>query len=241
MNKDNLFYEDSEVLINSSKINEKREISKNISITKIDLTKEEGIKINRPKGLYTTIFYNNDAVKDEIEKLIELTTNSIKESLEYLKINKKNKILFVGIGNKNLSVDKLGYLLIDKIVVSGNTHKIYKDINAFTNIETTDFIKSLVKSLGIDLVIVVDSLKAENIERLGTTIQICTAGLKPLKNKEISKKTVSAKVISIGVPTIIDMKSLSKDNPSILVTTDKVDEIVENNSSILSIAINRLF
>ena len=241
MNKDNLFYEDSEVLINSSKISEKRDISKNISITKIDLTKEEGIKINRPKGLYTTIFYNNDAVKDEIEKLIELTTNSIKESLEYLKINKKNRILFVGIGNKNLSVDKLGYLLIDKIVVSGNTHKTYKDIKAFTNIETTDFIKSLVKSLGIDLVIVVDSLKAENIERLGTTIQISTAGLKPLKNKEISKKTVSAKVISIGVPTIIDMKSLSKDNPSILVTTDKVDEIVENNSSILSIAINRLF
>ncbi len=241
MNKDNLFIEDSEILINSSKITHKEEVSKNISITKIELSKEEGIKINRPKGLYTTIFYNNDAVKEEIEELINLTTKSIKESLDYLNINKNSKILFVGIGNKNLSVDKLGYLLIEKIVVGGNCYKIYKDIKAYTNIETTIFIKSLVKTLDIDLVVLIDSLKAENIERLGTTVQISTSGIRPLGSKEINKKSVGAKVLSIGVPTIINMKNISKKNPLVLVTTDNIDEVVDNSSSILSIAINRLF
>ena len=241
MNKDNLFIEDSEILINSSKIALKKEISENISITKIDLSKEEGIKINRNKGLYTTIFYNKEAMKDEIEQLIEIITKSIKESLDYLNINKKSNILFVGVGNKNLSVDKFGYLLIEKIVVSNNYYKVYKDIKSYTNIETTTFIKSLVKALDIDLVIIIDSLKAENIERLGTTIQISTSGIKPLLSKEINKKSVSAHVISIGVPTIINMKSINENNPSILVTTDNIDEIVDNSSSILSIAINRLF
>lgn len=246
MQKDNLFLEDSKILLNTSSLKKKELVKDNINITEIDLTKEEAKKINRDKGKYITISFSKDSISKNIETLIELVINSIKSCLDYLEISKKAKVLFVGLGNKSFSCDKLGYLTIEKIVANNKTHKIYKDAYGITNIKSLDFVKSLVNTLDIDLVVIIDSLKAENLERLGTTIQLSTSGISPGSARDkralvLSKKTIKSKVLSIGVPSIINMKSICEDNPSLLITTDDIDEIVENSSSILSIAINRLF
>ena len=240
MNKDFLFLEDSDILINSSVIDNKTKITDNIEISKIDLSKEDAKKINKPKGLYTTITFNKEAVGNEIEKLLDLLKNEIKNTFDYLKVKKNKKILFVGLGNKNITLDKLGFLTIEKISVSNNTYKIYKDVEGLTNIDTINFIKSLVKDLEIDLVVLIDSLKAHSIERIGSTVQISTSGLNVGSKKEISKKTIKANTISIGVPTLIDMKEINDINPSLLITTMDIDDIVDNSSSIISIAINKL-
>lgn len=240
MKKDYLFIESNENILNSSSIVSKKDVTENLKITDIELNKEEAKKLKKDQGKYITIFYDKIAVTKEIEKLIDLVEDSIKKTLEYLKLNKNSNVLFVGLGNKSLMVDKLGYLTIEKIALNNHCYKIYKDVESLTNIDTVDFIKSLVKLLDVDLVVIFDSLKATSIERLGATIQISTGGMM-INNKMLNKKTIKCNLISIGVPSIIDLKSIAEDNPKLLVTVDLIDEIIETSSSLLSIVINRLF
>lgn len=245
MFNDNLLVENSSSF-NSSKVATNKNITDNISISNVLLNRKEAIKINKIKGNYSTIFFNKKAITKEIDILIDVTIKEINKLLEKLKVTKTSKILFVGLGNKNLACDRFGYLMIDKIIVGENTSKIYKDVEGLTNLNSAEFIKTLCYNYDIDLVIVFDSLKAENIDRLGKTIQLSTAGIYPGSGKsklikELSKKTIKCNILSIGVPFIINMKDVSNENPSLLITIDEVDEIVENISSILSIAINKIF
>ncbi len=246
MFKDNMFLETSEKLANLSELTTKNKINDNIFISEIEIDTKLSKEINRNKGKYITISFNKNKLSKNIEKLIEVLNTSIKNTLSYLNINKKVKILFVGLGNKNISCDSLGYHIIEKIGIEENLFKIYKDVEGITNINSFNFIKSLTNIIETDLVIIFDSLKAENVSRLGSTIQISTGGLYPgsaVTNKvnEISKKTLKTNVICIGVPTIINLENINKNNPDMLVTTKDIDLLIDGISSIISMSINRIF
>ncbi len=147
-----------------------------------------------------------------------------------MSINKNSNILFIGLGNKEVSVDKLGYLTIEKIVT--NQMKIYKDTMKVTNINTLKFIKALVKELNIDLVVLIDSLNTKEINNIGKIIEISNSKLL-IGEDVISKKTIKAPLITIGVPLILEEEKL-------IITKEEINELVENNSSIISLSINRL-
>lgn len=246
MYKDMMFLDSSENLINSSEIQSKVNVSENISISDIELNNKEAKKIGKSKGKYITITFNKNKLSSELECLIDTICSSIKSILDYLKLSSKCSVLFVGLGNKSFACDKFGNSIIEKISLSNKSFKIYKDVLANTNIKSIDFIKSMSVLTDTDLVIVFDSLKANDISRLGTTIQIATTGLCPgsayIDSKVvIDKSTIKRPVINIGIPTIINLKSIEKDMPSLIVSTNNVDELVDDTSTIISIALNRLF
>lgn len=247
MFKDNIFIEQSEKLLNSSELTKSKEVSKSIKINEITVDRDLSKKLNRSKGKYITITYNKEEMNSEkIEKLISLITSSLNNMLEELKLSKKSKVLFIGLGNKDITSDKFGYLVIEKISAGNKLYKMYKNVEGLTNIKSVDFTKYLAEMLEVDLVVVFDSLKAEHINRLGTTIQIATGGLYPgsaltEKSQELSKKTIKKEVICIGVPTTINLSVIKKGNPDLLVSSKDIDIIVDDISSIISIAINRLF
>lgn len=222
MYKDMMFLDSSENLINSSEIQSKMKVSENISISDIELNNKEAKKIGKSKGKYITITFNKN------------------------KLSSKCSVLFVGLGNKSFACDKFGNSIIEKISISNKSFKIYKDVLANTNIKSIDFIKCMSVLTDTDLVIVFDSLKANNISRLGSTIQLATSGLSPGsaysdKMSVIDKSSIKKPVINIGVPTIINLKSIMSENPNLIVSTNDVDDLVSNLSSIISIAINRVF
>ena len=246
MYKDNIFIEESEKLINSSELTKNETVNGDFKITDIELDAKMSKSIGRNKGKYITITYEKENLQNKIEDLIELINSSINSMLEYLKLTKKIKVLFIGLGNKDITSDKFGYLCIEKISVSNKTYKMYKDVEGLTNIKSVEFTRVMSELVEADLVIVFDSLKAEHLSRLGSTIQISTGGLYPgsafsEKKSELSKRTIKTNVISIGVPTIINMKAIENNNPDLLVSTKDIDRVVDDLSSILSISINRLF
>lgn len=246
MYKDSIFIEESEKLINSSLMNDEIEDENGIKISKITIDAKTAKNINRSKGRYITITYNKETAANVVENIIDTITKSFEDLFEYMKIPKKKKVLFVGLGNKDVTSDKFGYLTIEKIEATNKTYKIYKDTQGSTNINSVDFTRALSELLEPDLVVVFDALKAEHITRLGNTIQLSTAGMYPgsaLSNKlsEISKKTIKTNVICLGIPTIINMKDITDNNPDLLVSSKDIDKVVDNMSSLLSIVINRLF
>ena len=225
------------------KIHEKKE--NNISI--IDS------KINRYK--YTTIYFDDIEEKEKFKNLEEVF---IKEINKYLKLTKKDTILVIGLGNIKSTPDSLGPITIDKIIPTRYLFElgevkdyrnvaIYKpDVIGNTGIESINIIKSIIKDINPTKVIIIDALKANNLNRLVKTIQITNSGISPgsgINNKrgEISKKTIKKEVISIGIPTVVDIKSIIKEESSFIVTPTNIDFVIESLSNLLSEGLNKIF
>ena len=114
-----------------------------------------------------------------------------------------------------------------------------------------------------EVVVIIDALAAKDIRRISSTIQICDTGIAPgagmgNRRKEISEKTLGCRVISIGVPTVIDSRTLILDaaeeikswdpaeteaylqgkNLDMIVTSTDIDQIIKDFSDIISNGIN---
>jgi len=87
--------------------------------------------------------------------------------------------------------------------------------------ETSDIIKSIIKTTKPDFVIAIDALCASSVARVNKTIQMTDTGIHPgsgvgNKRKEISEDTLNIPVIAIGVPTVVDATTIVCDTISYL-------------------------
>ena len=189
----------------------------NIKITEVILESKNAL--NRKKGKYITLEFNDATDKDNIEKITNVLTQELKK---VIKIEKDSLGLIVGLGNDKSTADSLGPLTINNIIVTNHIYLLdnlsdnYNRIAAInpgvmgeTGIETSDIIESIVNKIKPDYLIVIDSLASNSIERLNKTIQITDTGIHPgsgigNKRKEISYETMNIPVIAIGVPTVVD-------------------------------------
>ena len=86
-------------------------------------------------------------------------------------------------------------------------------VTAVTGMETAELIQKAVELTEPDVVIAIDALAARNIDRVSTTIQLSDTGISPgagmgNMRKQLNEETLGTKVIAIGVPTVIDSKTL---------------------------------
>jgi spore protease len=87
---------------------------------------------------------------------------------------------------------------------------------AKTGMETAEIIKGVIKETAPDIVIVVDALAARNTKRLNRTIQITDTGIHPGSGvgnhrKAITKDTMGVPVIAIGIPMVVDARTIVSD------------------------------
>lgn len=183
----------------------------NIKISSYKLNKINAKKLKKKEGYYKTISF-----KKFTSKLCKVISDELKELYN---INDNDSVLIVGLGNSDITADALGPKSVKEINTTLN-RKIYTlipGVMADTGMETSDIIKGIVKMVKPNLVIVIDALACESIERLNYTIQITDTGIHPgagirNKRKEISKEVLGVPVIAIGVPTVIDLGSIIYDS-----------------------------
>lgn len=257
---------------------EKEEYGDGVITTVINVTNEEGaIALNKPIGKYITIeakgiIDERDGVKEDAIKAVRDALNSLVE------FHYKLKVLVVGLGNHAVTPDSLGPKTAEKIKVTrhlfimfgadgddemSNVSCIIPGVSGTTGIETSDIVKKSVELTDPEVVLVIDALAARSIERVSTTIQITDTGISPgagMGNNRngINKDTIGAKVIAIGVPTVIDATTIIRDvmkdnthctdeiekyieeyNQQMIVTSTDIDMIIEEFSSILAEGINK--
>lgn len=210
---------------------------------------------------YTTIFYNDITDKDNFKNVQKVFVNELKK---YLNLTKEDIILVIGLGNDKSTPDSLGPEVINNILVTrylfllGDVEAGYSNVASFipnvtgnTGIETSRIIKSIIKESAATKVIIIDSLKTNNIKRLGKTIQITNEGISPgsgvnNNREEISKKTMNVEVIAIGVPTVVDIKSIIEDiskeklttKENLIVTPTNIDFLIDKLSNLIGNGIN---
>ena len=214
----------------------------------------EIINCKKDNHNYTTIYI--DDITDTIS-FYNIEKVFIEELNKYIKVDKKDIILVIGLGNYKSTPDSLGPKTMDNILPTrylfelGNVEEEYSNVSVYspnvlgnTGIESISIIKAIIKDIKATKVIIIDSLKANELERLIKTIQITDSGIHPgsgINNNrgEISKDTTNCDVIAIGIPTVVDINAITNRNdPSFIVTPTNIDFVIEKFSKLLSESIN---
>ncbi|MGL4847696.1 MAG: GPR endopeptidase [Clostridium sp.] len=226
---------------------EEKEIE-NIKITRIKILNEEGsIKIGKPIGTYITLEISENTIYDgELIENASIITGKILRKL--IGEDEEHIALVVGLGNWKITPDSLGPKVTEKIMVTRHLKKLMpeefdEEINSvcaiapgvlgLTGIESVEIIKGLVQKIKPTVVICVDSLASRKIERINRTIQISDTGISPgagVNNKRmrIDEESLGVKVISIGVPTVVDAATIVNDSMDLII--EELSNVSERDS-----------
>jgi len=213
-----------------------------VYVTVIEIKNKKGEReLGKPKGKYITIEAPQIKFSDEAQ---EHTCKIIAEQIRSLcHVTEDTKTLVVGLGNDMITPDALGPEVVSQLMVTNHIKTymgelldesfssvcaIVPGVLGTTGIETTDIIKGVADKINPEIVICVDALATRSVNRISTTIQISDTGISPgsgveNKREEISRKSIGAKVISIGVPTVVDAATIA---------SDSLDAVIEKNSEL---------
>ncbi len=203
----------------------------NISVTRVKITSEEGSNaMGKPIGSYITLEApdlrtNGKEIEQEV---ISILSNEIKR---IIKLEKKDTVLVVGLGNWNVTPDSLGprvisYLMVTRHLIEYLPEQVDSRLRpvcavapgvlGLTGIETGEIIKGVIEKINPRLVIAIDALASRKMDRISTTIQIADTGINPgsgVGNKRmgLSYETLGVPVIAIGVPMVVDAATMAND------------------------------
>lgn len=225
------------------------EIDNNLKVSRVKITDINGEKaLGKPIGNYVTVDVKKLklAGEDEIQKTSQVLSEELKKILD-LHTNKQEDVLIVGLGNIYVTPDSLGPKVINEIDVTRHIIKylpqyieegarpvsaISPGVLGTTGIETVEILKGIVDNIHPKLLIVIDALASRSIERISSTIQISDTGIVPgagvgNTRQEISEKTLGIPIISIGIPTVVELATLVSDGIDIFI--DRLQEKAESN------------
>ena len=233
-----------------------------IKITNIYIDKISSKLIDMNIGNYTTIEFKDVTDNSNMKNISKVLC---KELDKYIKLNRNDLVLIVGLGNRDSTPDSLGPKVIDNIVVTNHIYELGLLDNKYTRvctlkpgvyakngIETSVIIESVVKSIKPNLVIFIDSLASSSLDRLNKTIQITDTSIKPgsgIGNNRgiLNKEKLGVDIVAIGVPTVVSANTLVleltkckkvKEN-NLVVTPTEIDFLIDCITKVISNSINK--
>lgn len=204
-----------------------------IKITRVEVTNENGSQaIQKPIGNYITIDVKkiNNIEMEKEDKIVEVLSKEISNIVDK-HIKKDEEIMIVGLGNLYSTPDSLGSRVVNEVEITRHI-KIYlpqyidanaRSISAIspgvlgtTGIESAEIIKGIIDKINPKMIIAIDSLCSKSVSRINKSIQISDTGIVPgggvgNSRDELSERSLGIPVIAIGVPTVVEMASITND------------------------------
>lgn len=248
-------------------------------ITQVNVLNENGAEaIDKKVGKYITFEMEDIKYIDNRQMIID----KLEEQLKNL-IDKNKSVMIVGLGNLYVTPDALGSKVVNGIevtrhilefakeMIDSNTREvsaICPGVMGNTGIQTSEIISAVSEVVKPEYIIVIDSLMSKSIKRVGSSIQISNTGITPGSgitgiNNSIDSDSTGATVISLGVPMVVDMATITNDalskiennddekgeryhqianvldTENYIVTPKDIDELIEIMSEIISESINK--
>lgn len=197
-------------------------------IHRTEIFNEVGAKqIGKVQGRYTTLEVPD--IRRQDEEINRIISDVLALELENIHpLNKDSKILVVGLGNWNITPDALGprvvnelqvtrhlYQYLPEVIETGmhNVAALAPGVLGITGVETGAIVKGVVDQIQPDLIICIDALAANRVDRLSTTIQVADTGIHPgsgvgNRRAAIDKESMGRPVLAIGVPTVVHAVTL---------------------------------
>lgn len=239
-----------------------------VSFTKIRIINEEGSSaLGKPIGTYITAEIPQ-LMKNAIDD--EETVEAIAKQIGSL-VPENGSVLVAGLGNTQITPDAVGPKSASMVLATRHIDKSLSEeiglgelrsvavfvpgVLGRTGLEAAESVRGIAQSFKPSAVIAVDALAARRLSRLGTTVQISDTGIIPGSGvgnarKEISERSIGVPVISVGIPTVVDVGTLVNDitgsksdipeeNRDMIITPREIDIVIERASELIGMAINK--
>lgn len=214
-----------------------------VSVTEVRIADNEAAhRLGKPKGSYLTLECPLLRERDPDARLAVAAL--LGEELGRVLPEEAGRapVLVVGLGNRSITPDALGPGVVDRTLVTRHMLNapgmqngmrsvcaIAPGVLGITGIESMELVSSLVKALSPRAVLCVDSLAARDTRRIGSTIQLTDTGIQPgagvgNRRQALTRESLGAPVISVGMPTVIYAATLARDAFAWLNATNGDDE-----------------
>lgn len=227
-----------------------------VRVTTVRIETENGAAVmGKPVGNYITLEAPKMAEADEnyhreiSGKLMEVLEGCLPEKED------GQSILIIGLGNRNVTPDALGPLVVEHLDITRHLVKEYgkyalggeadrivsavvPGVMGQTGMETVEIVRGIVEETEPDFVIAIDALAARSVRRLNRTIQIADTGIAPGSGvgnhrNAITEETVGVPVIAIGVPTVVDAATIVGDSIEEYVAKCRDEGMRENKEHLI--------
>ena len=227
-----------------------------VRVTTVRIETENGAAVmGKPVGNYITLEAPKMAEADEnyhreiSGKLMEVLEGCLPEKED------GQSILIIGLGNRNVTPDALGPLVVDHLDITRHLVKEYgkyalggeadrivsavvPGVMGQTGMETVEIVRGIMEETEPDFVIAIDALAARSVRRLNRTIQIADTGIAPGSGvgnhrNAITEETVGVPVIAIGVPTVVDAATIVGDSIEEYVAKCRDEGMRENKEHLI--------
>ena len=193
--------------------------------------------LQKPIGSYLTVECDGIMMQgaQERQALVELLAEellALTERLTHRTPDGELSVLVAGLGNAALTADAIGPQAVGGLVATRHLREyegaLYRALGCSalsaiapgvlgqTGIETQELLRSVVRAVEPDLVLVIDALAARSCDRLAATLQLSDAGICPGSGvgnhrSELSSQTLGVPVLALGVPTVVHSSTLVYD------------------------------
>lgn len=221
----------------------------------------------KPIGRYVTM--ELDALLHREEDAFRRAAEVLSEELrQQLALGKDDSVLVVCLGNADITPDAIGPLTAEHVLVTRHLkERMPEDFAAFrpvsvfcsgvlgtTGMESAQLTSAVAGLVSPSRVIAVDALAARDTDRLCRAIQISDAGIVPgsgvgNSRQALSRDTLGVPVVAIGVPTVVDARTLCADlsgvelpegsvDADLFVTPRDIDSRVRNVARLVGYAVD---
>ena len=149
-------------------------------------------------------------------------------------------VLVAGLGNRTVTPDALGPRTVERVLVTRHMDGcLPQDVSerlrsvcaaapgvlGVTGIETAEVLRGMAEHVRPDAIIAVDALAARSSRRICSTIQIADTGISPGSGvgnhqKALTRETLGAPVIAVGVPMVVYASTIASDAMSDMIRAD---------------------
>ena len=223
----------------------------------------EGL-VGKPRGRYVTVTL--PALTDD-ETALTRHSEVVGRELSCL-LPTQGTVLVVGLGNRTVTPDALGPAVADMVLATRHIRGEFARTAGLTDLrpvavlapgvlgqtgtESGELVRGVCREINPAAVIVVDALAARGLERLGRTVQLCDSGISPgsgvgNNRRPLNKDLLGVPVIGMGVPTVVDAATLTRDTvgrephgdaAGMMVTPREVDVMIARGARLLAYAIH---
>lgn len=214
-------------------------------ITRVTIEREG---LARPRGRYVTLELPAAAALDDQDpRFCGLLARELAELLP------PGPVLVVGVGNRRVTADALGPRTAGLVLVTRGLEaaagplglrpvaSIAPGPGGLTGVPLPGLVGAVAREMGAAAVLAVDSLACAGPQRLGRAIQLSDAGLRPADpagTRSLTRATVGAPVIALGIPTLMEAGELCAE-PGLVLTPRDLDGVVRRGSQLLARALNQ--
>ncbi len=242
-----------------------------VDLTVVEILDEEGVRsLGKPIGRYITI--DLKPVKNRVPNSFYRTCEVFAEQLRLLlRLKNGMSVLVAGLGNAAVTPDAIGPKTLEHILITRHmVQHMPEHFSSFrpvcalapgvlgtTGLESVEVVRSMVERAKPDCVIVIDALSAWNPERLCCTVQLSDTGIIPgsgvgNSREAFDKEHLGVPVISVGVPTVVEARTLAADliernggnsacmdfSLNMIVTPTDIDASIRELARLIGCAIN---